>query len=514
MSSKRTTFIKDWLTDPQFSGWLKELAHNKHQARCSMCSETFELSNMGRQAVSSHQKSALHLKNSKSASSMLGIGAFLEVSRGTVVLAESPSDQQTPQPGLHVPSSTTVESGPPFSASSSVTFDSTEVAVMGQKPDSRSLDRTAVRTVKTYLINDSVSKSEILWALKIVMNHLSFRSCLDIGETFQQMFPDSEIAKKFTLSKTKAAYSIVHGRAPFFKETLDQQIRDCQVFVACFDEALNRVAQRGQMDIVIRYWNGNDDQVASRYFTSVFLGHATAADLLLKFKEGLSVLSLQKLIQVSMDGPSVNWKFLPQLLDLGSCGLHVIHGAFQTGHKAASWAVNETLRGLFGLFKDSPVRRADYISQTGNALFPKKCCQVRWLANADVANRAIEVLPHVKKFVDNMKKLPNNLTCRNVSKACADPLSIAKLAFFASVASMFESFLRKYQTAQPMIVFLYDDIACMLRCVLQRFVKKSLMQEAQKKCQQVGENKLGECRISPYVQGGRHWCCRKGSAWS
>ena len=212
------------------------------------------------------------------------------------------------------------------------------------------------------------------------------------------------------MSKTKAAYTITHGLAPYFKENLDQDIQKCSGYVACFDEALNKISQRGQMDIVIRYWSEDANQVATRYFYSVFLEHATAHDLQVKFTEGLSGLSLTKLVQVSMDGPNVNWKFFeamqdsvdaadPQLLELGSCGLHVIHGAFQIGHKAAGWSVNEMLRSMYGLFKDSPARRADYISQTGKKVFPKKFCQVRWLANVDVATRAIEVfpLPHVKK---------------------------------------------------------------------------------------------------------------------
>ena len=50
------------------------------------------------------------------------------------------------------------------------------------------------------------------------------------------------------------------------------------------------------------------------------------------------------MIQVSMDGPNVNWKLLssivderqsnddyPELLDIGSCSLHVIHDAFRKG---------------------------------------------------------------------------------------------------------------------------------------------------------------------------------------
>ena len=48
-------------------------------------------------------------------------------------------------------------------------------------------------------------------------------------------------------------------------------------------------------------------------------------------------------LKVSMDGPNVNWKFVDmfshQLIDeysttflnIGSCGLHIIHGAFKHG---------------------------------------------------------------------------------------------------------------------------------------------------------------------------------------
>ena len=57
------------------------------------------------------------------------------------------------------------------------------------------------------------------------------------------------------------------------------------------------------------------------------------------------------------------------LIEMRSCGFHVIHGAIQYGHKSSGWAVNAYLRALYGLFKDSPARRADYISFTGSVVF-------------------------------------------------------------------------------------------------------------------------------------------------
>ena len=84
--------------------------------------------------------------------------------------------------------------------------------------------------------------------------------------------------------------------------------------------------------------------VKTRYLTSAFLGHTRAEDLKAKFEEALSDLNVKKLAQVSMDGPHVNWKLLemleqdrssqdqyPDFLNVGSCSLHVFHGAFHSG---------------------------------------------------------------------------------------------------------------------------------------------------------------------------------------
>ena len=81
------------------------------------------------------------------------------------------------------------------------------------------------------------------------------------------------------------------------------------------------------------------------------MGHSTAQDILEDFLEASNELRLCNLIQISMDGPNVNWSFLEKIsaylklncnstmLCLGSCGLHVINGALQTGHKASQWNV-------------------------------------------------------------------------------------------------------------------------------------------------------------------------------
>ena len=97
--------------------------------------------------------------------------------------------------------------------------------------------------------------------------------------------------------------------------------------------------------------------MCSRYFDSNFLGHTSAQDLLKSLQSLLTTLNPMGLIQLFMDGPSTNWKLLdelsedrvnsypelPELINVGSCGLHIIHGAFKRGAIATWWHIDNLL---------------------------------------------------------------------------------------------------------------------------------------------------------------------------
>ena len=46
-------------------------------------------------------------------------------------------------------------------------------------------------TLEDLIINENTLHTEISWTLKVVMSHLSFRSCIDLNKLFIIMFPDS-----------------------------------------------------------------------------------------------------------------------------------------------------------------------------------------------------------------------------------------------------------------------------------------------------------------------------------
>ena len=112
------------------------------------------------------------------------------------------------------------------------------------------------------------------------------------------------------------------------------------------------------MDIEVHFSCGN--RVVLRYLCSQFLGHTSAADIKEAFKEGTKNLGQSKMLQISMDGPATNLKFLkqivsernqtdaniPQLLELGSCSLHKVHGAFSAGIQKTGWNIDRLLCSL------------------------------------------------------------------------------------------------------------------------------------------------------------------------
>ena len=49
-------------------------------------------------------------------------------------------------------------------------------------------------SINTVLQKENVTRAEIMWALEILMNNYSYRSCVGKNQLFTSMFPDSSIA--------------------------------------------------------------------------------------------------------------------------------------------------------------------------------------------------------------------------------------------------------------------------------------------------------------------------------
>ncbi len=426
-------FNNSWLTNPSFENWVEKNASDPRTAKCRACSKIIDIANMGEAALKSHSTSKKHVQNCKLMNS-----AQNNTLSGFMSNLASPSPKVMPKP-------------PP--------------------------------TLTSYTSSNDVLKAEILWTLRTVNTHSSFNSNEEISRVFSLMFPDSAIAHKFTCGEDKTSYIAIHGLAPYFASTLKDSIRKCDGYVLQFDESLNKQLRQKQCDIHVRFWEQGAERVQTRFLTSEFLGHATAEDLFGKLCPIIQDLGTRNLLQISMDGPNVNWKTFDMLnaeinrshpgkslLPTGSCSLHIIHNAFRHGCTATEWNLEETLSNLYYFFKDSPARIEDYQKASGIKDLPPKFCKHRWLENISVVEKVISLLPYLATYFDSFKKHPKLKSFESLKEVVKSCLFIPQAQFFLSVAREFEPFLQEFQGDAPLLPFLAEDIFKMIRGLMKRFV--------------------------------------------
>ena len=262
--------------------------------------------------------------------------------------------------------------------------------------------------------------AEIYSVLHAVQNNFSLNLCNDSGQLYQKMFPDNETAKSYEMGRTKPHYVVNFGLRPYSHRLLTESIKISLYYSILFDESLNDSFQNSQMDLNIQFWNNNLNPIESRYFDSQFLGHPTAKNLLETMTTSLATINSINLAQLSMDGPSVNQLLLyllkkqceqqqlPKLLNIGSCNLHVIHGAFKSGFQSVEWNIPKLMKASYNIFHDSPARRADYVTVTECENFPRCFCATQQVEDQKVAERLCSIWENIKKISKYWEALPKS----------------------------------------------------------------------------------------------------------
>ncbi|XP_041775449.1 uncharacterized protein LOC121595491 [Anopheles merus] len=468
--------------------WCSPDPKDVYAAVCKWCNKKIKINTMGRVALLSHEKSKAHHHQVLVRKTNLPISHFLPNQIvGNNLLSSSPS------------------------LSSISTAMATQISASDSSTNTDNQHSKASNVLNRFMLNEQVTSAEIVWALETIATHNSYRSAGANTNLFKTMFPDSQIAAKLEMGRTKLAYLITFGLAPYFTNEIFKQLDVCSEIVIGFDETLNKVSQRQQMDVSVRFWNENKEQVECRYIGSAFLDSSRAVDLLNGLKQCTErkPALLNNVIQLSMDGPNVNWRLMKDLceelrnlrgvpsfdlLNIGSCGLHAIHNAFKNGMKHTEWNIDEFLTSLYYLFKDFPLRRADYKETTGSNLFPLKFCPIRWIENLNVAERASKMIPYLKVYVAAVKNqrdkklkeghhsfkrsfaaVAQSRPFAVIEKTISDEMLSPKLAFFISSAGCVEPFLREFQCDAPMAPFLFDELTSITHSIMSKVLKSECL---------------------------------------
>ena len=513
MPRRKTIFQNVWITRPEYAEWLDKSTKSKTQAFCKLCKKHFDIGNMGKGGLDSHAEGGTHktlLKNHLKSKSY-NLKTMFASESGELSKPKDPSSAN----GLKPP----------------VVIDN--LTAKGDDSTTKNSTKTSPEqvTISNYIQSNDMMHMDLATVCKTIALNQSFVSNDKIGDYFDlllQKAPSAvtEYFKNFKCGAQKSKYLAEYALAPHFKSILEDKIKSgdgpSKYFVVLFDESLNDNLQKKQLDFHIRHWN-TDGEIATRYFKSDFLGKACAVDLVDKFEVLDKEISLENLLQLSMDGPSVNIlthkkvsseilikKYKHDLLDIGSCGLHQVHNAFKDGLQKSGWDVASFLKGLHYLFHDAPARREEYLKANdllndveANKYFGKSFSNTRWLENIEPAKRALKILPNIRRYVKKIESkrykrgeytIPTCASYLNIKKFVADPFAKTKLEFFVWFATPVEEFSTVYQTDEPMVPFLVSDINNMTKIISESILKPDIHTQYENKILSVDFDKATNCK--------------------
>ena len=113
------------------------------------------------------------------------------------------------------------------------------------------------------------------------------------------------------------------------------------------------------MHVNIRYWNVHKNMAETPFFTSRLILIPNAENLKDELFISIEPLEKSKFLHLSMDGPFTNWLFLDlvdgvledggssKTINIGSCSLHILHGAFGTGIQSTGWMLGKLMKAMF-----------------------------------------------------------------------------------------------------------------------------------------------------------------------
>ena len=206
-------------------------------------------------------------------------------------------------------------------------------------------------------------------------------------------------------------------------------------------------------------------QVITAYSSSLFVGHCTSKDLLHHFQSFMDLLDLSTswLLNIGMDGPTVNTSFLNQLkseieeshqsfIDIGTCPLHITNNSFKAILNALKTILDldQVATDLHFFFKRSATRREDYkmvenITEI-TTHYMKKHVESRWLSTDRSLVPILEQIKNLREYF--LKEIPKQ-------KGLNQKHGLVNNDRYKRISQSFNRFLKPLQMSSPMFHPLY-----------------------------------------------------------
>ena len=386
-------FKEEWRTTYP---WITNVKDDTTKAFCRLCNSAFSIRIRGEGQVKEHAGREKHLNKIKQYAKQTTIGAKSvaacqpqprpsEASTSSTntkndlansLLTPSTANQTSESVLASSSSSASIssDSAPIPSDSAPTSSDSAPTNNQSSPSSSSTTEQQKTLSLKKPPLSlyfesaEKVTQAEIIRSLDLIDKNISFRAADNDNYMFSKMFPDSKIAQKYQMHKSKLCYVVGYGLAPYYTAQLQKDANN-KLYCFHFDETTTSQIKK-QYDGYATYKTSTG--IVTTYFGSLFVGRCSAVKLKEHMFDFLKKheLEISNLVSIGMDGPNVNLKFHREveekltvdgdrgLLSVGSCPIHIANNGYNKLLSTLSAFINldQFASDLHGFFSKSAAR--------------------------------------------------------------------------------------------------------------------------------------------------------------
>jgi hypothetical protein len=315
-----------------------------------------------------------------------------------------------------------------------------------------------------------------------------------LSPMLRSVFPDSAIATKYHSASTKATCMLNLAVAPSLKMALVDCMKSNPFSIAV--DGSNDVGLSKMNPLTVRIFDLDDGRIVTR-FLDMCTATAATAEAIYGVVDGklAELLGTENpwgyCTSVGVDNTSVNIGIRNSLksrvlqrnsaIFFNGCPCHMIHNAAQKAAGAFSqFDIEEFTVDLYFWFEKSTKRKnclrsyCEFCDQEYRSVI--KNVSTRWLSLEMAIERCLKQFPSLKSYF-----LSENETAarfQRLKKWFEDPMTEIYLLFFQSILPTLNCANKFLQREEPLIHLLQPQLFSLVKKVLAKFVKPSLLMES------------------------------------
>ena len=339
-------------------------------------------------------------------------------------------------------------------------------------------------------IQQSTIKAETLWSLFTAKHNLAFLNSDHANKLFKEMFPDSEIAKKFACGRTKTTAIVKDALAPHFHKKMVNHLSN--TFSILMDESNDKVDK--SCIILLRVLDSELGDVRTRFLDMPVVNIGTAQNLFRALKESLQKYGLDFANAMAFMSDTTNVmkgarsgvqklirNEVPSVYDVG-CICHLADLTIKAGLEQLPLNVDQLFIDIFYHFYHSSKRHEQFAELWWSFFSSEpdvilKHCPTRWLSLLRCVDRYLKQLQGLISYFLSCNDQTSKVI--SIAERLQDPYTKPILLFLEYMLPCMDRFNRLFQkSTENTTCELYNEMNRLVRLFAANLLKNDAILKA------------------------------------